>query len=307
MDTEATMNMQEQMDKTAAVPAPGAEATMIGAPVVCAVCKTENAPTEKYCGECGFLLSSTPGEAVELPDTSTLPALVEATGGREHILRDGENTVGREGADVLLADATVSRRHALLVLEEGRAWLEDVGSTNGTFAAGSQVNAGERVEVTDATEIKFGSVVLSLSLPSAPETVEPKQVGEEQPAIEEEQPGSEAVETPEAELPPAPAPVARLISLEDRERIYDILPGTSTIGRRSGNNIVLEDAYVSGSHAEIIADDDGFWLTDVGSTNGTVLNGEKLVPNDRKPLSPGDKVVFGRMELEFGVLEQPEL
>ena len=285
---------ESNLKKTVVAQSPGADATLLGATIVCPVCSTENAPTEKYCGECGFLLSSTPGEAVPAAEESEQPRLVDAAGQREHLLHQGENTVGRENTDVLLADPTVSRRHALLILDSGKCRVEDLGSTNGTYVAGKQIQQGERVELVDGAELKFGSVVLFLKLPAS--------AGEAVEAAEEEAPAESPAEVEEAE-PAAPevSPVARLVSA-DPGREFAVMPGSNTIGRRAGNSIVLsDDPYVSGSHAEIIADEGGFWLVDVGSTNSTILNGTKIEPDAKMALNDDDEIVFGQTTLRFQV------
>ena len=303
-------------DKTLMAPAMDGEATIIGTIITCPICKTENAPTEKYCGECGFLLASIPVEEAVLPDTTEMPRLTDASGQREYLLKEGENSIGREATDVLLTDPTVSRGHAKIILKAGKAFVEDTGSSNGTYADGTRLQPGDRVEIADGGELKFGSAVLTIILPAPVEAAE--QVEEADTPVEEavaEQAAFEAVEgvepvaeveEPEVEAPdePGPAPVARLVS-DGRE--LPIMAGTNTIGRGSGNTIVLDgDPYVSGAHAEITTDDDGFWLTDVGSTNGTVLNGTRLEPNIRMALKSGDEIIFGQTALRLEVSQQVE-
>lgn len=297
-------------DRTMVSPAMGADATIIGASVACPICKTENAPTEKYCGECGFLLSSTPVEDAVAPDTARMPRLTDATG-REYLLKVGENTIGREATDVLLNDPTVSRRHAMVIIEDGKAFIEDMGSSNGSSASGVRVQPGERIEITDGAELKFGSAFLTFVLPEPAvpgEVIEPSDSPEEAEAptdeITAEEPISESVEVLEPapgedevaiEVPSTPMNVAKLVSTADPSREFPIMPGPNSVGRRGGNDIVMDtDPYVSGSHAEITADDEGIWLTDVGSTNGTTLNGAKLQPNVRMALKSGDEIVFGQ-------------
>src|SRR5260221_4589396 len=109
---------------------PGADVTQAALVIHCPVCQTANPPGDRWCQDCGFMLASAQPETVEVA-VSTGPRLV--LNGREFELHAGANSIGRVGADVLLADATVSRHHATLSLEEDGAWIEDVGSTNGTF------------------------------------------------------------------------------------------------------------------------------------------------------------------------------
>lgn len=322
MDDQDINKTEMDSDRTMVTPAAGGEATLLGTTVTCPVCGTENAPSEKYCGDCGFLLSSTPGEAAPAIDAGEQPKLIDSSDKREYLLCEGENTVGRETADILLADSTVSRRHALVVLEGGKCWVQDSGSTNGTFVNSEQLRPDEKMEIFDGMELKFGSTIVTLALPVAPnveETVEESTVEatvEETPAdggtVEasvEETPAEEAVseadmapEIAEAEETPVPGPdvVARLVTKIDPAKEFAIMPGLNTIGRRMENNIVLtEDSFISGSHAELVADERGFWLTDIGSTNGTTLNGSKIEPGNKMAVSFGDEIMIGQTALGF--------
>ena len=120
-------------------------------------------------------------------------------------------------------------------------------------------------------------------------------------------PESQAEEAEEAAIPEV-APVARLLSKADPSKEFAVASGSNTIGRREGNDIALsEDSYVSGSHAELIADERGFWLVDVGSTNGTMLNGSRIEPNTRMALNDGDEITIGQTAFEFEVLKQAEV
>lgn len=304
-------------DKTMVTPAAGGEATILGTTITCPVCGTENAPSEKYCGDCGFLLTSTPGESAPVIETREQPRLIDSIGGREYFLHEGENSVGRESADVLITDTTVSRRHAVIVLEAGKCFVEDKGSTNGTFLEGKQIQPNERIELTDGDEVKFGSAVLALNLPvimpvedKAEEELSAEAPVVEIPADEVASQEEEAVEVPEAEEAPAPISpaVARFVSPDDPSKEYPVVFGVNTIGRRAENDIeVSGDSYVSGSHAELTADERGFWLMDIGSTNGTTLSGSRIAPNTKMAIGDGDEIVFGQTALKFEVLPKPDM
>ena len=90
--------------------------------------------------------------------------------------------------------------------------------------------------------------------------------------------------------------------------IYDItndraftLPGRAeTIGRESKNDIVIPDINVSRVHAEIRQDESGAWiLTDLGSTNGTIVNGRQI---KSIALHDADRIVMGTTNLEFQLI-----
>jgi DNA-binding winged helix-turn-helix (wHTH) protein len=78
--------------------------------------------------------------------------------GRRVALHEGENIIGRDAAsDVCLDDPSVSRRHALIIIDATSTRLEDRGSKNGTTVRGQPVSSSVVVEAGD--RIVFGSVV----------------------------------------------------------------------------------------------------------------------------------------------------
>jgi DNA-binding winged helix-turn-helix (wHTH) protein len=75
-------------------------------------------------------------------------------------LRDGETVVGREpGVDVWLDVPSVSRHHARIVIRDGQASVQDLGSKNGTWVRGDLAKGP--VSLTDRDEIRVGSVVMT--------------------------------------------------------------------------------------------------------------------------------------------------
>lgn len=69
------------------------------------------------------------------------------------------------------------------------------------------------------------------------------------------------------------------------------------VGRTPDNDLVLEDQQVSRHHAEIRVERDVVLLTDVGSTNGTFIDGERLAANNPIRLLPGTEVRIGSFVL----------
>ena len=70
----------------------------------------------------------------------------------------------------------------------------------------------------------------------------------------------------------------------------------NVIGRAKSCDIEMEDLGVSRNHATLIRDQRGGWtITDLGSSNGTFVNGYKLKPWETALLKPGDEVTLGRM------------
>jgi hypothetical protein len=69
-----------------------------------------------------------------------------------------------------------------------------------------------------------------------------------------------------------------------------------TIGRRPESNIVLADPNVSRNHAEIRPQGESFMLTDLGSTNGSKVNGVRV---EQRLLVDGDELTFGNTRFRF--------
>jgi len=74
-----------------------------------------------------------------------------------------------------------------------------------------------------------------------------------------------------------------------------------TLGRASDNHIVLLDTHVSSYHARLDRGDGEWWLMDLGSRNGTLLNGVPITK--AVPLADGDVIGVGRAELKLEIEE----
>jgi pSer/pThr/pTyr-binding forkhead associated (FHA) protein len=75
-------------------------------------------------------------------------------------------TIGREGTDIVLPDPEVSRRHAVMrVDEEGGAAIEDLGSTNGTYVNEARTAGVVAVGVGDI--VRFGNTLWHVAAPGA--------------------------------------------------------------------------------------------------------------------------------------------
>lgn len=244
---------------------------------------------ETYCPECGFLLASLSDQEFE-PVAATDPATqirLEGEAGDTYLLHRGANSVGRESADVILSEKTVSRHHAQIEIDENRSVrVEDLGSTNGTRINGQTLLPRSARPARDGEYIQFGSVELRLFVPN--------------PDAPEAEGAADA-----AEAPAVSEAAARLVAVRgDVSKTISLIPGVTTFGRRADNTVVLrDDPYVSGSHARITAEGDDFQLTDLGSTNGTLVNSEPLAPNQPRDLAVGDEIVIGGSAYRFERLD----
>ena len=148
--------------------------------VYCPECGFQNPEAANYCSKCGALLvkdeggtettqTYTPEETSDddgpLEELATDgPALVVRSGGgragEQFIPQDARTTVGRSpDCDIFLDDVTVSRKHAVLLEQNGDYRIEDLGSLNGTFVNRKRIEAPTQLESGD--ELQIGKYRLS--------------------------------------------------------------------------------------------------------------------------------------------------
>jgi hypothetical protein len=82
---------------------------------------------------------------------------------------------------------------------------------------------------------------------------------------------------------------------ETGERIP--LLSQTTLGRAADNAVVLNDTFVSSEHARLVWNGKGWVLEDLGSTNGTQVNGQRV--KRASAVRPGDVIELGRVRLKL--------
>lgn len=83
---------------------------------------------------------------------------------------------------------------------------------------------------------------------------------------------------------------------DGRPRVVPLDGQPVTLGRAPSMTVQLDDAFVSDEHALIAPTDDGWAVRDLGSTNGTYVNGAKVTQPTR--LSAGDQLRLGKTRVE---------
>lgn len=97
--------------------------------------------------------------------------------------------------------------------------------------------------------------------------------------------------------PPPPESVAARFVLRSSDRDWELYPGDTLVGRGESCDVVLEDSSVSRRHAVLHVDDDGVRVEDLGSSNGTFVNGVRV--SGRATLDAGDRLMIGSYQLGF--------
>jgi pSer/pThr/pTyr-binding forkhead associated (FHA) protein len=207
----------------------------------------------------------------------------DAQGQRAVEMRGQGLTLGSAG-DIPVQGRYVSRRHLRLIIEDGRLWAEDAGSTNGVWLGDVRLRARERREICDKLEFRLGAAQRAADLgeQDCPFVMVTRVAGRV-PA-----PGV----TPVLGHAPTPvlggrqpaagasAPLLRLTLVAAgwrRELPVHRLP--FTLGRSRACDCCLpeENGAVSGCHLRLLEPGlpAGVWVEDLASTRGSYLGGER--------------------------------
>ena len=96
--------------------------------------------------------------------------------------------------------------------------------------------------------------------------------------------------------PPSQSRTRLLLATGGGTHVIPLESTQLTIGRGLNNDVILEDTRVSRHHAQLRYRARRFWLSDLGSTNGTFINGEQVA---EQALRDGDTISLGGLELTF--------
>ncbi len=192
--------------------------------------------------------------------------------------------------DYVLTDDSISARHAGLSRQEGYLLLEDLDSANGTYVEDRRV---KRVRISWRTVFEVGSH--KLTAVEVVKTVRMHRMAQSTSVLQA-LPSGELVEQPRTT---SIGPESKGDALVADGGKLDFPTGTSRIvGRDPTADIVLDTPNVSRLHARLERTSEGLVVEDLGSTNGTWVNGGRI--KGRVVVEPGDDLRFGpqRIELE---------
>ena len=198
-----------------------------------------------------------------------LPAAVlRLTTGELFPLKQIETVLGRTStrrkADIMFSgNEEISREHAAIYQYNGKYLIRDCGSVYGTFINGKKLESEETMEITDGTIFCLSEEPFLFITGKTLKKI--RDIGK----------------------------IGFLRSRETGEqRIISLSDGSFRLDRNHPwNDGILAKGTISKNHAEIFSEGGAFFLRDIGSTNGTSLNGDPLeIDGEAKELHSGDKI-----------------
>jgi pSer/pThr/pTyr-binding forkhead associated (FHA) protein len=180
--------------------------------------------------------------------------------------------------DIAIDHDELSREHCRLVRLVTDYELQDLNSTNGTYVNGQRLSGSFVLQ--PGAVIELGDAI----------------------TLEYERAESESDVTPRHKLATTPIgasqddkqeePFFLVVTIgREAERIYRLKNEKVAIGRDLSNDIVVQDPEVSRWHLQLQRSDEGYTASDMGSTNGTMLNGIRL--NEPNLLMVNDTLILG--------------
>ena len=263
--------------------------------------------------------------------------LVSLVDGKEYAIADAGAGLGRDASnEVVVAQNAVSRHHARIAPGEGGYVLTDL-STNGVWVNGDRVQGTKLLARADVIrlgteEFRFYADVapvvraappaappaapVPVAPPSPPVRPAPPPLSQEPPTLPPLEPAEPAppppmVVAPEPVAIPAPVPDAHpvLATLEimhegpRRGERIEIREPLVTVGRGAHNDVAFADDSISDTHAKLQLRDDGWYVVDAGSTNGTFVGGVRITGERRLEGTPDLR--FGGMRVRFHSAVEP--
>ena len=94
-------------------------------------------------------------------------------------------------------------------------------------------------------------------------------------------------------------PKLMVLSEKFRGMVFELKEDSVSVGRNDQRDICIKDPSMSSYHCDFIHTEDGYFICDRDSTNGTRLNNVPLTPDEMYPLKNSDLLQLGRVEVMF--------
>lgn len=271
----------------------------------------------------GGLVGFASALAEELTKKAWIKVLSGRKEGKEYIVDKDEFYIGRdELCDLgLFGDRTILPKHALIIRKDHSYEIRDLGGgviLNGQAVSSAILNDGDRLQIGSYTllfqmkeKVARKDVPVTVTPHPLPADVCPYCGQKKDPvtgacactpmAVSS---GKVQQSLPQQRLPTSSKPslssmkTPKLVVIKGplQGEVYPITKEEFTIGRADDRDLKLLDRAVSRKHCKIVLEEDGYYIIDEGSTNGTFVGGMRIA---REKLKSGDVIQIGESRIKF--------
>jgi len=205
---------------------------------------------------------------------------------RAALPEEGALSIGRHSDnDVVLDEIHASRQHCRLFREGGETYVEDLGSGNGTLLRGELISPNTKIKVEVGDPLAVGDFTLTV----------------EEPARADE---ADAASSQGAAQASGKLGMLEATSGPLGGRGFGLGTDPILIGRGRRCNVQIVESLVSRRNTRIVPTDEGYLVQDLGSTNGTFVNGQRI---DEVTLREGDVLRVGDQRFRFYLAHPDEM
>ncbi len=207
---------------------------------------------------------------------------------KKYLLKTGKTIIGRmPDCDIVLIENDVTRCHAQIELAQDKCTLMDLGSANGTLLDDVPLPPRKAITITPGQTIKIAGFQFEVRVYQKGEAAETGKI-----VLHPEMevlPGALPVVSADKTMlgsfmfnaPEKPPARKYFLIYSDKEQPHQSLPltdGEFVIGREPGCEVQIKSMGISRQHALLTVEGDKFLVTDLKSTNGVIVNGQKIEP-----------------------------
>jgi pSer/pThr/pTyr-binding forkhead associated (FHA) protein len=229
--------------------------------------------------------------------------------GRQKKVRNTTLRIGRKNGDLVLNDTKISSDHAVIEFRQGKFFLKDLNSTNGTFINDERI---DEKQLKHLDEIKLGFTTLLFRLlekspkktKKSSSTKDTAEFSQKSDVTEAEFDSSNSIvslvqQNENSADNDTISATVRITSGPHRGQRYNLSKDSLVIGRVNTDIVLKDDKDVSRKHAVIeILMGNQLFIRDLASTNGTLVNGNRI---SHQRLKDGDMVTIGTTEMEIKI------
>ncbi|MFC1569558.1 FHA domain-containing protein [bacterium] len=209
----------------------------------------------------------------------------------EHTLENLPVLIGRKSNNqIVLDEKSVSRQHAQILMKDDQYFIQDSGSTGGTKVNGEPV-VEKDIHTGDCIEIGSFQLQFNSGIPEDERTIFD---ADDQTMLED------GTELDEDRTLFDEEPVAKLIVIQSDslEGEFSLEEEETILGRDEDVDITIDEKRVSRQHCKISLTEDNYIITDLSSSNGTFVNGQRVT---EKVLENEDQIQIGASRFSFSL------